>query len=318
MSYFIAVDGGGTKTEFLLIDGHGNPLRRAVLGASNYQNVGATTAFETLKQGIDELLMDLEDHVVGGCLGLAGLDTDEDARVYADMVEKLFGDLAPSIRTESDCFVALHSGTWGEAGLAIIAGTGSMAYGCNEQGERARSGGWGYRFGDEGSGYYIGYQALARAVRSRDGRGPRTILAELIEERLQNHLFDIVVRYTAQDPGPDQIGSLAPLVDLAAHQGDTVAQHILIDAAEELVLAAKAVTDRLHFSMSPLRVVLAGGAFRSSLLKDRVERRLTETYPSVDCIRPEAPPVIGACVLALQQAGVPITDAVKANLKRGV
>ena len=223
MAYLLAVDGGGTKTEFALMEPDGKIVRRVSLGPSNYQNIGADAARNVLRDGLSQVAEEARGELLGACLGLAGLDTAQDERIYSAMVGDLFGDAAAKVRIENDCFIALHCGTLGAAGIAIIAGTGSMAIGMNEAGERARSGGWGYRFGDEGSGYYIGYQALVRAVRARDGRAPETQLAALIEEKVGMPLFDLVVRYTAEDPGPDAVGALAPLVTEAALAGDEVA-----------------------------------------------------------------------------------------------
>ena len=317
MGYILAVDGGGTKTDFVLLGRDGRLRRRLRLGPSNYQNIGENAAFAVLSQGVEQLLAKegiARADLTAACLGLAGLDTPTDERVYQDMVRRIFGEGASRVRIENDCFIALHSGTLGQAGIALIAGTGSMAIACNEQGKRARSGGWGHRFGDEGSGYYIGYQAVVRSLKGRDGRGPQTQLAERIEEALGADLFDIVTRSNTADPGPDVIGSLAPLVDEAAKAGDAVARDILYDAAEEHLLAAQAITKQLTFEHRPLRFVLAGGAFRSDILRRRTVERLTAHYGAADCIRPKLPPVAGAVVLALQQAGIPFTDPVRTHL----
>lgn len=315
MAYLLAVDGGGTKTEFALMEPDGKIVRRVSLGPSNYQNIGADAARNVLRDGLSQVAEEARGELLGACLGLAGLDTAQDERIYSSMVGDLFGDAAAKVRIENDCFIALHCGTLGAAGIAIIAGTGSMAIGMNEAGERARSGGWGYRFGDEGSGYYIGYQALVRAVRARDGRAPETQLAALIEEKVGMPLFDLVVRYTAEDPGPDAVGALAPLVTEAALAGDEVARRILTDAAAELVLAARAVWNRLSFASRPVPIVLSGGAFRSDPLREQVQAGLSEQLGDVECILPALPPVAGACVLALEHAGLAVTDEVKANLK---
>lgn len=314
MGYLLAVDGGGTKTELALVEPDGKVIRRLALGPSNYQNVGVDAARSVLHEGISELKSEAGGELLGACLGLAGLDTPTDERIYRDMVDQLFGTDAAKVRIENDCFIALHSGTLGAAGIAIIAGTGSMAIGVDEGGQRARSGGWGYRFGDEGSGYFIGYQAFVRAVRSRDGRAPQTVLATMIEEKLGSPLFDLVTRYTAEDPGPDTIGALAPLVTEAARSGDLVARQILADAADELVLAAKAIWKQLTFDRRPVPVVLAGGAFNSDLLREQVEAGLCRDLGDVECLRPAVPPVAGACILALDHAGLPASDQVKANL----
>lgn len=314
MSYFIAIDGGGTKTDFVLLDEGARVVARLQLGPSNYQNIGEPEALAVLQQGIAELLHAqalLPDNIRTACLGLAGLDTNEDERVYTSMVHTIFGDTAaPRVRIENDCYIGLHSGTLGEAGLALISGTGSMAIAVNENGQRARSGGWGFRFGDEGSGYYIGYEAMKRAVQSKDGRRPATSLVALLEDACARDLFDLVTQYNTFDPEPDTIAAWAPLVSEAAAQDDTVAKEILADAARELVAAAQAITNQLQFTTWPLRVVLAGGAFEAPLLRTYVTEGLQHLYDDVTVIRPELSPVSGAAVLALQHAGVPLAPHV--------
>lgn len=136
----------------------------------------------------------------------------------------------------------------------------------------------------------------------------------MIEENLGNNVFDLVTSYTIVDPGPDHIASLAPLVTQAAQKGDVVAREILMDAAHELVLGAEAIVKQLKFSHRPLRIVLAGGAFNSALLRAMVTERLGQALGPVECIRPKLPPVAGACVLALQHAGVALGDEVRRHL----
>jgi len=321
LEYFLAVDGGGTKTDLALFDDRGRLVARERRGPSNYQNVGADGAEALLRDGIQALLethsLQLSD-VSGACLGLAGLDTREDELAYEAIIRNVFGDQASMIRFENDCFIALHSGTLGGAGIALIAGTGSMAIGCNERGERARSGGWGHRFGDEGSGKFIGHEAIVRSLKARDGRGEETALVRLIEEMEQCDLFDLVTRLNIESPGPDKIASYAPLVTQAAEAGDAVALQILEDAARELVTAARAITRRLEFERRPIRFILRGGAFHSNILRDRVEAGLRSIDPETECMLPLLPPVAGAFVLALQSKGIEITPEIEANLKAGL
>lgn len=321
MATFLAVDGGGTKTDFALIDADGRLISRARLGPSNYQNVGAENVVALLKSGIADLLrpgsLKLAD-IDGACLGLAGLDTREDERAYEGIAREVFGERAPDVRLENDCYVALHSGTLGGAGIALIAGTGSMAIACNEKGERARSGGWGHRFGDEGSAFFIGREAIVRSLMARDKRGPETDLARRIEEAEACDLFDLVTRFNTAYPGPDKIASFAPLVDDAAKDGDPVARAILETAAEELVSAAWAITRKLEFVRRPLRFILRGGAFHSEFLRSSVEAGLESIDVDVECILPELPPVAGAYVLALQSADRTVTQEIEANLRAGL
>jgi len=114
------------------------------------------------------------DEIEAACLGLGGLDTDEDLAAYTRIARRIFGSAAVRVQLENDGFIAIHAGTLGGPGIALIAGTGSTAVGVNERGERARSGGWGALFGDEGSAYDVGRQAIVRALHAMDGRGPST------------------------------------------------------------------------------------------------------------------------------------------------
>lgn len=318
VSYYIAVDGGGTKTDFALIDEEGRLLARERRGPSNYQNVGPEKCVALLRDGIAALLGSRAlraSDVTAACLGLAGLDTDQDALAYDEILDRVFDEPVAHIRKENDCFVALHSGTLGGAGIGLIAGTGSMAIACNERGERARSGGWGHRFGDEGSGFFIGREAIVRSLMARDGRGPATDLARRIEEATGTRLFDLVTQYNTQYPGPDKIAALAPVVDAAARDGDAVARAILVEAASELAAAVRAIMARLDFEGRPPRVVLCGGAFHSDLLRTLVEAELRRLAPGIECFRPELPPVAGAYVLALEAAGRSVTPQIVARLR---
>src|SRR5262249_43297302 len=149
------------------------------------------------------------------------------------------------------------------AGIVIIAGTGSIVYGRNAAGEAARAGGWGHMIGDEGSGYWIGREALAAVMRAGDGRGPAT---DLTAEILSHFAGDDLSRLPriVYDRGTPRaaVAEVGPIVQRMADAGDAVATRILERAADELVLAAESVASRLEMRGDAFTFSLSGGAFR--------------------------------------------------------
>ncbi len=321
LPYILAVDGGGTKTDIVACDLQGKVLERKVLGPSTLQNVGKAGCEALLREGWQAVTagagLDVQ-RLVGACLGVAGLDTPTDRREFKEIVRTIFGTQASRVCLESDCYIAIHCGTLGRPGIALIAGTGSMAIGENARGEQARSGGWGYLFGDEGSAYDMGRQALVAALKVADGRGPHTLLSELLTQVFGTDLETVVAELYRSDELIRAVATLAQLVDHAAASGDQVAGAIVENAAAELSAAATAVQTRLQLQERPLPIVLSGGAMNSELLRRLLHERLTGSLGDVECIRPDLPPVAGACIVALKRADVPITedliDALKSSL----
>ncbi len=204
-----------------------------------------------------------------------------------------------------DCAIALVGGTGSASGVAIVAGTGSIAYGCNSQGESKRAGGWGYRFGDEGSGYQIAIAGLRAAARSHDGRGPKTLLTDALLDYLNlNQLEDLIEVIYRRGWGVTEIAALSLLVDRAAAAGDAIALQILEDAAAELVLTTQTVASALFTPDQAFEVVTIGGVWRSVChLGDRFRDSLRTHFPRVQVLSPRHEPAYGAGLLALERLG---------------
>jgi len=187
----------------------------------------------------------------------------------------------------------------------VISGTGSIAYGENERGETARAGGWGWRLGDEGSGYDIGHRALIAALRDRDGRGPSTLLTESIRGALGlGNLDDLIDLTYGGNMGSLEVAALAGLVGEAAGEGDNVALRILEGAGVELGVSASAVIGRLGLT-GGFTLGLVGGVFKlGSLIRDSLERSVRRTAPGCVISRPRFPPEVGAALLALRDVGI--------------
>jgi N-acetylglucosamine kinase-like BadF-type ATPase len=302
---FVGIDGGGTKTAAVLLDGHRREIARAVSGPSNYYSVGRAVAEVSLHAAIGQVLslagLTARDVTAIG-LGMAGVDRPGDREVVRAMLSR-FGPFAQIVIT-NDAEAALVGGVGRRHGLVLIAGTGAIVYGVNAQGEARRADGWGFLVGDEGSAHWIGVQGLRAIARAHDGRGPATAL----KERLIAHLglpdvSRLVTLVYADDFGVPQLAGLAPLVSQAAHAGDAVAQGILREAGRRLSLTLGAVVRGLNMTDEPFEVVLLGGVMRArDGVWESVVAALSDIAPRARVIEPRHDAAVGAALLA-QGAG---------------
>jgi N-acetylglucosamine kinase-like BadF-type ATPase len=188
--------------------------------------------------------------------------------------------------------------------VVIVAGTGSIAYGRDRAGRAARAGGWGYVLGDEGGGFWIGRAALNAVVRQFDGRGPQTLLTEMVIAEM--HLgspVDLVHAVYAGGLHRYAIAGIAPVVQRAADEGDAVATDLISRAGMELSAAATSVITRLEMRGEQFPTLLAGGVFRGvPSLITQVTSRLGEAAPRSDVRQLDREPAAGAVTLALSAA----------------
>ncbi len=296
MRYVIGIDAGGTKTVGLLADESGAVLREARGGGANLRAHGELGVEKSLFQVIDAL--DSPRPVDALCLGIAGVGREADRLVVRDLLRRLGIRKAVSIVT--DALVALVAGAPDGHGIVLVAGTGSIAYGVDPSGRSARSGGWGYLLGDEGSAFWLGHAAVRLGIRAADGRGPATTLYARILARLElAEPADLVEWFYDQELSRTRVAQLARVVEEAAAEGDESAQDLLDQAARHLTRAARAVDRQLEFP-GPYPLVLSGGAFRACpSLARRIEARLDD-LPDARVVRLEVEPANGAVLLALR------------------
>jgi glucosamine kinase len=293
--YVVGIDAGGTKTVGLLADETGQVLAEARGGGANLQTHGELEVEKVFDTIMDTLAGDRRIAAVG--LGIAGVDRPHDETVIRNILRRL--GHRETARVVNDAAIALVAGAPERYGIVILAGTGSIAYGVDPAGKAVRSGGYGFLLADEGSGYWLGHQALRAVVRAADGRGPETQLSGVIFEALGvGSVPELVPRVYERGLPKHKIAALAPLVQKAHDAGDMVAGKLIEAAARELAMAARAVAGRLSFGDRDYKVVLAGGVFKGCpsivrLLDDVLE--LPHGHPSVL----QTEPARGAVALAL-------------------
>jgi N-acetylglucosamine kinase len=301
--HVLGVDGGGSRTRCVIASLSGNILARGSGGPSNPLTTGFDGAADAIQAAVEEASRRCGiNSFIASVMGLAGTER-------ASTIETLVARLTPldlgELTIIGDAQVALAGATGCSPGVVVISGTGSIAYGENGRGETARAGGWGWRLGDEGSGYDIGHRALIAALRDRDGRGPSTLLTESIQGALGlGNLDDLVDLTYRGNMGSEEVAALAGLVGEAAGEGDNVALRILEGAGVELGVSASAVIGRLGLT-GGFTLGLVGGVFKlGSLIRDSLERSVRRTAPGCVISRPRFPPEVGAALLALREVGI--------------
>jgi N-acetylglucosamine kinase-like BadF-type ATPase len=308
VTYVIGIDAGGTKTLCQLADQSGTVIAEVRGPGANLQASGELHVEKVLHGLMEQAIGDRPIVPSVICLGIAGVDRPDDAEIVRGIMKRI--GYKARVLVVNDALVALEAGVPGQPGVVIISGTGSICYGRNAQGEAARSGGWGYVLGDEGSGYWIGRAALRAVLREADERGQRTALTPLLlehfgVERAQN----IIHQVYHSNLKPAAIGALARCVHAAYLEGDPVAVGILRGAANELEAAAISVARRLQLVGTSFTFILAGGIFRAvPWVQEELSRRLPVVARGSVVQLLEKEPAAGAVALALQEAagGAPI------------
>ena len=304
MRLFLGVDGGQTSTTVLIGDESGRVLGAGEAGPCNHAGAEEGRArFERAvnegicracaRAGFDAAIVCFES----ACLGMSGGPEDKQA-ILARMLR------AEHLMVTTDAAIALSGATTTGQGIAAIAGTGSIAFGRNAEGRRARSGGWGYIFGDEGSGFDIARQALRAALRMEEGWGPPTSLRQALLDATGSpsangalHLF-----YAGEWPRW-RVAGLAPLADAAAAEGDGVAMVILNRAAVELAMLVSAIRSQLWKPGEEVEVAYIGGVFQSRTVLEHF-RTLVELESGNRCGPPRHGPAEGALLEAYRVVGL--------------
>ena len=316
---FLGVDSGGTKTAFCLVNADG-----AVAACTTAASAGALDDVEAiagiLAAGVatvcDKAGVTARD-IGQAFFGLPGYG--ESTRVDPVLDELPRHVLGHGRYSCDNDMVCAWAGSLALAdGINVISGTGSMAYG-ERAGSRARAGGWGELFGDEGSAHWIAVRGLAAFSRMSDGRQARGPLHQLLRRRLgtatELDVLDLVLNQWHADRA--RVAALCPVVAEAASSGDACAAAILEDAGAELALVADAARQRLGFlSGDVVPVSYSGGVFSVPRVLDAFRRALASCEVGYRLQTPVCPPVVGAALYAAHRAGAPLAPAAVQRLQR--
>lgn len=318
MGKYLSVDCGGTKTAFLLCDGSGRPLASCVKGPANYLVNGMEEVLTVLKDGVSTICEQAEikkEDISGGFLAIAGFkDIPEDVPWITGLVEEALAPIPVVLGNDTEN--ALAGSLLGKTGIHVIAGTGSIGLGYDEQQQYIRSGGWHHLFGgDEGSGYWIGCQLILHFTRQADGREPKSELYSYLMEKYElgcpENILEMVINEWKGER--DKIASLSKDVSELAQRGDSEAIAILGRAGKELALIIRSIYERGNFHGN-LLVSYSGGVFKAmNYLESSMEEALAEIPHTL--VKPQLQPVEGGIVLAMKMDGKSVDETIVENLK---
>ena len=302
MTYFIGIDGGGTRTTAVVTDQDGKELARLEGDAGLVDVLNPDAGAHALADLATHALA--EAHVTELatllCCALAGAGR-EHARVR---VEQSLSSLriAGQVCVVTDFEAAMQDAFGSGPGILVIAGTGSSAWGRSADGRCVRVGGWGHVIGDEGSAYALGRAALALAMREFDGRGENAGFINAVLAQTEAVTEDGLVRWAASASKGD-IAGLARIVFDAAARGSVSAADVIEDAAAEIAMHVAALYDRLGPWDTPPAVALAGGLVEPGRpMREPVLREIEALTIPVAIVEERIDAARGAAAIARERA----------------
>ena len=316
-SLLLGVDGGGTKTGFVLVDRDGRVAASHQEAGSYYLQIGFDGLREVLARGLAAVLAKAgvsHEAIEHAFFGLPAYGEDSSLQTEFDQLPlALLGH--HRYRCGNDMVCTWAGSLAGADGIGIVAGTGAIGYG-ERGGKSARASGWGELFGDEGSAYWIALQGLNVFSHMADGRLPKGPLYEKFAQafNLVSDLDLCAVVMGANGPGRDGIASFCTLVEQAAEAGDQKARNIFARAASELAEIAAALRTALDYANGEtVPVSYSGGVFKAgAMVLDALRRRLAELSVDFELRKPLLPPGIGAALYAARDCGRPLgADAIE-------
>lgn len=303
---YLGVDGGGTKTNVALMDEAREVIAEGSGGPSNPLRVGVETAVANIAKAIDAACDSggvSRGDIVAATLGLAGVRrNDIRERVRESFVTRL---RVRKTLVTTDADIALYGTTLGQAGLVVIAGTGSICIGVNDDGEKFIAGGWGPVAGDEGGGRGIAGEALHAVAKASDGRGGVTQLSDRAAEYFRaSNVENLISAIYAPQMDNSRIAGFARLVVETAKDGDRIARDILEDAGRELGTAATAVITKLKLEKKKIPIGCVGSIFNAGELLTRPMIEVIEKVaPKAYLMEPLMVPAHAAALMAMNGNG---------------
>lgn len=301
MNYLIGIDGGGTKTKCVVTDFDFNLLYETTGGPSNFLVFGTQKASENIYQLLSDCTKNLNcsfDNFDSIVLGTAGAGRRNDAEMMEQSFinySKLKNVSIKKIRIESDARISLEGAFSGKPGSILIAGTGSIMFGKDAQGNIHRVGGFGRYIGDEGSGYSLGKKGLNAVSKYFDGRGTETMLSNLISEHFQINNSESLI--TAVYKNNFDIASIAKDVVYSAEKNDEVCKKIVEEEIDELILHIKAMKQKINQRI--LDLSFTGSIITTdNYLSRELKLKLKEMLPDVNVKEPDHSPAMGAVFMA--------------------
>lgn len=317
--YYLGVDGGGTKTAFLIIDQKANVLSYLTTGTCHYMQIGIENFKEVIKEGINkscskaDITVDQIDYAFFGIPGYG--EKKKDTKLLEDQLTEIIP------QAKFKCGNDVEAGWAGslacQPGINIVGGTGAIGFGKDQSEQIERASGWGYFCGDEGSAYWLGKKVISLFTKEADGRLEKTEIYQLVRDKFNlKRDFDLIeILYDKLELKRGKIASMALLLYQAAEAGDKKAIAAYRDAAREHSLTVKSLINKLNFKEGEkITVSYSGGVFNAGgyilkPLKDFLKKE------RVELIEPILKPITGAALYAFLLKNKKFTSEIVEKLK---
>jgi glucosamine kinase len=300
MHYVLGFDGGGTKTECVLLDSQRQVRATTRSGPSNPFRIGHEAATAALTQAAQSAAREAgidSREIAALCAGLAGVGSTQSHDEMLRQIANVFPHT--KIRLITDLELSLEA-IGQPAAIVLVAGTGSSALGRDAQGHTARAGGHGPLLSDQGSAFDVGRLAVAAAVRERDRTGSDSAIGTEILHLLKFSSW-IELRDRARTAADEVFPRVFPVIAQAAESGDAHAQSLLRNAAQEIALLAAVLVDRLNLRDSAIYIAKTGGMISASKFFDaQLDAELKKVAPRATIGLLPVPPAETAAHLALE------------------
>lgn len=301
---FLGIDGGGTKTKVFVIDENKTIIYEGDGGPSSIDTVSRDETLKSINESLVNFFNKKENKnlkFTAVFAGLGGVPDQESQQILLDIMRSINGVGKETLLiARSDMENALASGLCFDEGITLIAGTGMVAYGKNKAGLEARAGGLGYKEGDFGSSYSLGFMSLQMVARSLDGRYEMTEFTKALAADLNLKTPADVARLMDEwHQERTKVASLAPYVTKYSDLGDLLAKKISDKMSYELALAIKAVYQKLNLK-NPTLVIVGSLGNVDGYFKDKLYEQILSYAPDMNIIAPQVDPGYAAALLALR------------------
>ena len=300
MKYYIAADGGGTKLQAILYDENLHIVDTGRMSGTN-------TILRTEEEVREDMRVLIRGLIPQEITRIAGADicVVRYSEAFLDVLKERCTVDSPVFYGEGETGLAAAGAAYG---ILAQAGTGSDAF-LVQPDRRLSIGGWGYIFGDEGSGYDIGQRTLRAAIHAQDGRGPKTAILDILMKEWQlDELWDVVGRAMGGGDYRPLVASATYIASLAARQNDAVALGIYEDAAREMASQVFAAIAGYGGTWEG-PIVASGGVWKGHpRMFEAFCQDIREKYPEAEIIRPIFEPVAGCAVLRRFASGETFGD----------
>lgn len=310
MKYYLGVDGGGTKTRYVLVDENMNVCLDKTTGSGYFITLG--------KEAFINLMLEIKSDVTAICgdnlehafFGMAGVgEFHEDTTAITNLITEVFAPF--KVDVANDSIGVWAGGLLCEDGIGVICGTGSIATGVSGE-HTMRVGGWGFLAGDDGSAYWIALKTINAYSKMYDGRFEKTVLYHEVNTKFKldevNNFVKLI--YRDMEMQRPQIAQFATLCTKAADEGCPYCIEILKEAASEIVLKIDVIANTLKFN-DPIKVSYTGGVFNSEVFYKQIIHELNESKHSYELVIPVSEPAFGSALYAYILSGHKLTDELK-------